>query len=86
MYCKGIRPRADGEQMLQKTHFSVACHRIRPAYLDALMGLASLVAADTGRAEEGWELMQRALEEAPLNPDVHNNVGAFLLKIGGWGG
>ena len=62
--------------------------RIRPTYLDALMGLASLVAMDTGKGEEGWRLMLRALEEAPLNPDVHNNAGALLLRIGGcgWGG
>ena len=49
------------------------------------MGLASLVAVETERAGEGWAWMQRALDEAPLNPDVHNNAGALLLKIGvGW--
>ena len=63
----------------------VCLRRIKDNYLDSLMGLASLVAMDTERAEEGWVLMQRALDESPLNPDIHNNAGAFFLKTGAYG-
>lgn len=56
-------------------------NRVRPTYLDSLMSVASLLVGE-GRAKEGWDLMERALHEAPLNPDVHNNAGSFLLKIG----
>ncbi len=70
---------------------------IRPSYLDSLMSLASLLAGDERRGEgwtdredegqvnrrdEGWALMKRALKEAPSNPDVHNNMGSYLLRTG----
>ena len=47
------------------------------------MGLALLLAED-GRGEEGLGLMERAVNEAPLNPDVHNNMAAFLLTTSQW--
>lgn len=57
--------------------------RIQPTYVECLMSLASLlVEGGTDREEEGAVLMQRAVELAPVNPDVHNNRGAFLLRLG----
>ena len=54
---------------------------INPDYHDALMNLATLM-ADQGRVEEGWPHMQRAAAVARDNADVHNNLAAYLLRMG----
>ena len=53
---------------------------INPTYSDALVGVA-MVMAESERVEEGWEYMRRATEAAPDKPDMHNNLGAYLLKM-----
>ncbi len=45
------------------------------------MSLASLM-ADSGRTEEGWQYMDRAVKAAPDNTNVLNNLGAYLLRLG----
>ena len=45
------------------------------------MNLATLM-ADQGRVEEGWPHMQRAAAVARDNADVHNNLAAYLLRMG----
>ena len=70
-------------------------HRIRPTYIDSLMTLSSLLSRETGgvagkqgvggapsRAEESWQLMERALQQESSNPDVLNNAGTVLLRLG----
>ena len=56
-------------------------NRIRPDYEDALMGVATLL-GDTGRMEEGLQFMNRAVKAAGENPNVYNNLGAYLLRLG----
>ena len=56
-------------------------YRINPGYVDALMGVATLL-GDAGKLAEGLEFMKRALKEGGSNPDVYNNYGAYLLRLG----
>ena len=47
------------------------------------MSLASLLSREeVGRADEGWRVMERALQEAPDNADVCNNAGTLLARMG----
>ena len=46
------------------------------------MGVATLL-GDAGRLEEGLQFMNRAVEAAGgENPNVYNNLGAYLLRLG----
>ena len=45
------------------------------------MGVASLL-GDTGRMEEGLQFMEKAVEVSGENPNVYNNLGAYLLRLG----
>ena len=45
------------------------------------MGVASLL-GDTGRMEEGLQFMEKAVEVSGGNPNVYNNLGAYLLRLG----
>ena len=45
------------------------------------MGLATLH-GDTGRLETGLKFMQRAVESGRENPNVYNNFGAYMLRLG----
>lgn len=46
------------------------------------MGVATLL-GDAGRLEEGLEFMNRAVESGSNDPNVYNNLGAYLLRLGG---
>ena len=45
------------------------------------MGVASLL-GDTGRMEEGLHFIKKAVEVSGENPNVYNNLGAYLLRLG----
>ena len=63
------------------TKFSLVNHRINPDYHATLMTLATLL-SDTGRTGEGYQYMQRAVDVAPQDPVVRNNMAAFLIRQG----
>ena len=62
-------------------HIRIIPHRIRPDYEDALMGVATLL-GDAGQLEEGLEFMQRAVDSGGEIPNVYNNLGAYMLRLG----
>ena len=45
------------------------------------MGVATLL-GDTGRMVEGLQFMEKAVEVSGENPNVYNNLGAYLLRLG----
>lgn len=45
------------------------------------MSMATLL-GDAGRLEEGLTFIERAVELGEKNPDVYNNFGAYLLRLG----
>ena len=45
------------------------------------MSMATLL-GDAGRLEEGLTFIERAVESGEKNPDVYNNFGAYLLRLG----
>ena len=47
------------------------------------MGVATLL-GDAGKLDEGLEFMKIALKEGGDNPDIYNNYGAYLLRLGKW--
>ena len=55
--------------------------RIKPDYVDALMSIANVL-GDLGRMEEGLENIEQASRISSDNPDVHSNLGVYLLRMG----
>lgn len=47
------------------------------------MGVATLL-GDVGRLEEGLQFMDKAVKSpgGERNPNVYNNLGAYLLRLG----
>ena len=45
------------------------------------MSMATLL-GDAGRLEEGLTFIERAVESGEKSPDVYNNFGAYLLRLG----
>ena len=45
------------------------------------MGVATLL-GDAGKLDEGLEFMKIVLKEGGDNPDIYNNYGAYLLRLG----
>ena len=61
--------------------YHILFHRINSDYGGTLMTLATIL-VDTGRIEEGIHFMQRAINVAPQDTLVRNNMANFYIRQG----